>query len=65
LALRVQAVLGQVQVLLKPLGDFFGSANGISGAAILGDGKVALVLDPDGMQAELEKKRSANSETNK
>ncbi len=45
-ALRVSRVLGQAQVVLKPLGPNFSQTKGIAGAAILGDGKVALVLDP-------------------
>lgn len=46
-ALRVQKILGQVQVVLKSLSEFFPSTGGVAGAAILGDGKVALVLDVD------------------
>jgi two-component system chemotaxis sensor kinase CheA len=46
-AVRVEAVLGQVQVVLKALGEFFPSSPGVAGAAILGDGKVALILDVD------------------
>ena len=44
-ALRVQEVLGQVQIVLKPVGSLLDSSVAIAGAAILGDGKVALVID--------------------
>ncbi len=49
-AIRVQAVIGQVQVVLKPLGEYFLACKEVAGAAILGDGKVALVLDIDNLK---------------
>ncbi|MEK6772796.1 MAG: chemotaxis protein CheA [Bdellovibrionota bacterium] len=49
-AIRVQAVVGQVQVVLKPLGEYFLACKEVAGAAILGDGKVALVLDIDNLK---------------
>jgi two-component system chemotaxis sensor kinase CheA len=51
-AIRVDAVLGQVQVVLKTLGDYFSASRGIAGAAIMGDGKVALVLDIDNIESK-------------
>jgi two-component system chemotaxis sensor kinase CheA len=50
-ALVVDSLLGQSQVVLKPLDSSVRSCKGLSGAAILGDGKVALVIDPSGMAA--------------
>jgi two-component system chemotaxis sensor kinase CheA len=50
-ALVVDSLLGQSQVVLKPLDASVRSCRGISGAAILGDGRVALVIDPSGMAA--------------
>jgi two-component system chemotaxis sensor kinase CheA len=44
-ALEVDAVLGQAQVVTKPLRGRAQQCEGIGGAAILGDGKVALLLD--------------------
>ena len=41
----VTALIGQNQVVVKPLGPTFESGNGLSGVAILGDGKLGLVLD--------------------
>ncbi len=51
-ALEVDAVLGQTQVVMKPLGQSIRDSEGIAGAAILGNGKVALLLDVDGMVAD-------------
>ncbi len=45
-ALMVDELLGQQQVVAKPLGDGIGKIQGISGGAILGDGRVGLILDP-------------------
>ncbi|MFN7684377.1 MAG: chemotaxis protein CheA [Oligoflexia bacterium] len=53
IALLVDSLLGQTQVVLKPLEETVRSCKGISGAAILGDGRVALVLDPSGFAAAL------------
>ena len=50
-ALMIDAVSGQQQVVLKTLGDALASQRGISGCAILGDGRVGLVLDPKEVQS--------------
>lgn len=44
-ALLVDELLGQQQVVAKPLGDGLGRIPGVSGGAILGDGRVGLILD--------------------
>ena len=44
-ALMVDELLGQQQVVAKPLGDALGRVPGFSGGAILGDGRVGLILD--------------------
>jgi two-component system chemotaxis sensor kinase CheA len=41
----VDTVVGEHQTVLKSLGKFYKQAEGISGATILGDGTVALILD--------------------
>ncbi len=41
----VDAVIGDYQTVIKPLGRLFKEAEGISGATILGDGTVALIID--------------------
>ena len=45
-ALVVDAIQDQRQVVIKGLQDTFGSVPGIAAATILGDGKIALILDP-------------------
>lgn len=44
-ALLVDELLGQQQVVAKTLGDSLGKVPGLSGGAILGDGRVGLILD--------------------
>jgi two-component system, chemotaxis family, sensor kinase CheA len=44
--LLVDELLGQQQVVAKTLGDGLGKIQGVSGGAILGDGRVGLILDP-------------------
>lgn len=44
-ALLVDDLLGQQQVVAKTLGDGLGKVEGVSGGAILGDGRVGLILD--------------------
>jgi two-component system chemotaxis sensor kinase CheA len=50
-ALLVDELVGQQQVVAKSLGDGIGNVQGISGGAILGDGRVGLILDPQGIAA--------------
>jgi two-component system, chemotaxis family, sensor kinase CheA len=44
--LAVDQIVGEYQAVLKPLGNFYADQDEFSGATILGDGTVALVLDP-------------------
>ncbi|KZE76920.1 MULTISPECIES: chemotaxis protein CheA [Paenibacillus] len=46
-ALSVQDFLGQSEIVLKNLGKYLPNIQGISGATILGDGQVALIIDPN------------------
>lgn len=43
----VDEIIGEYQAVLKPLGSTFKEQDFFSGATILGDGTVALVLDPN------------------
>jgi len=43
--IKVHSVVGQEEVVIKPLGEFLKNIKGISGATIRGDGKVILILD--------------------
>ncbi len=45
LGLVVSQVLGEQDIVVKPLGTIIKRTKGIAGATILGDGKVALILD--------------------
>ncbi len=45
IAIAVDNLLGQQEVVVKNLGKFFGTIRGISGATILGDGDLALIVD--------------------
>ncbi len=43
--LLVDGLLGECQAVIKPLGKLFSKVKGLSGSTILGDGRVALILD--------------------
>jgi two-component system chemotaxis sensor kinase CheA len=57
--LLVDALLGKQEVVIKSLGETFAGRSGFAGAAILGDGRVGLILDP----AALVRRRSQLTET--
>jgi two-component system chemotaxis sensor kinase CheA len=60
-ALIVDRVIGKFQAVLKPLGKHFQKNENISGATILGDGSIALVLDTNKIAEQyLHKKRLAH-----
>ncbi len=42
-------MLDQRQVVIKSLGEGLGKAEGVSGGAIMGDGRVSLILDIPGL----------------
>ncbi len=44
-SLMVDELLGQQQVVIKSLGEGIGRVPGISGGAIMGDGRVSLIID--------------------
>lgn len=48
-ALFVDELLGQHQTVIKGLSDYLGSARGVSGCTILGDGQVSLILNVGGL----------------
>jgi two-component system chemotaxis sensor kinase CheA len=49
LGLAVDRLYGTSQTVIKPLGDLFKTLPGIAGSAILGNGRVALILDVPGI----------------
>jgi len=48
-AFAVDGISDQRQVVIKSLEGEYGKISGISAATILGDGKIALIVDPDGI----------------
>jgi len=49
LCLVVDQIVGQEEVVIKPLGKILNAVPGFSGATITGDGNIALVLDMPGL----------------
>jgi len=45
----VTRLVGQQEVAIKSLGNYLANIPGIAGSTILGDGRVALIIDPVGM----------------
>jgi two-component system chemotaxis sensor kinase CheA len=48
-ALPVRSVIGRQEIVAKPLDKEFGELDYASGASILGDGKISLILDVEAM----------------
>ncbi len=58
----VDELLGEHQTVIKPLGKVFQTLEGITGATVLGDGNVALILDVQGLvKKATDKMRRASS----
>jgi two-component system chemotaxis sensor kinase CheA len=53
IGISVDSIVGEYQAVLKPLGKLYRSVQIISGATILGDGSVALVMDTTQMIKQL------------
>ena len=53
----VDELIGKQEVVIKSLGETFKGATGVAGGAILGDGRVGLILDLD----RLFKERNADA----
>jgi len=51
----VDRVLGDCQTVIKNLGSFYRHVKVVSGATILGDGTVALILDPERLVEEVQR----------
>ena len=52
-ALAVDAIRDQRQVVIKSLDGICGTTAGVAAATILGDGKIAMILDPESILAEI------------
>jgi len=48
-SLAVDELIGKQEVVIKTLGETFRDVPGVAGGAILGDGRVGLILDVDGL----------------
>jgi two-component system chemotaxis sensor kinase CheA len=49
LGLVVDELMGNQEIVVKSIGSYVGKVDGVSGATILGDGSVALILDVVGL----------------
>ncbi|HHG90343.1 MAG TPA: chemotaxis protein CheA [Devosia sp.] len=58
-ALMVDQIVGQQQVVIKSLEENFRRIGGIAGGTILGDGSVALIVDVQGLKAPKEQQTAA------
>jgi two-component system chemotaxis sensor kinase CheA len=56
-ALGVDGLVGRQEIVIKPLAGMFAGVAGLSGATVLGDGSVALILDPRALFAGMEVSR--------
>lgn len=53
LALAVDELIGNQEIVIKSLGSYIGKVDGIAGSTILGDGKVALIVEVSGIMNKL------------
>ncbi len=56
LGIIVDSLVGQREVVIKSLGDYLGTIDGIAGSTILGDGKVIMILDVGQFMAMVKKR---------
>lgn len=52
LGVVVDRLLGEEEIVIKSLGSYLGDVKGLAGATILGDGRVALIVDVRGVVRE-------------
>ncbi|MDS1029503.1 chemotaxis protein CheA [Bacillota bacterium LX-D] len=45
----IDSLLGEQEIVIKSLGEYIGQVPGLAGATIMGDGRVALILDVRGL----------------
>ena len=53
IGLLMDDLMGQQQIVIKSLDNYITQSRAISGAAILGDGKVALIIDIHGLVEDM------------
>ncbi len=61
LGVVVDRLLERQEIVIKPLGAYLGDVKGISGATIMGDGSVILILDPHEIYLSATSKSSMSS----
>jgi two-component system chemotaxis sensor kinase CheA len=54
--LVVDGLIGQEEVVIKPLGSMLQGLDGMAGATITGDGRIALILDVPGLMRKYARK---------
>jgi two-component system chemotaxis sensor kinase CheA len=55
--IAVDELLGKGQAVIKPLGKIFARTTGLAGSTILGNGRVALILDVPALVREAHARR--------
>jgi len=61
IGLVVDRLIGEQEVVIKPLGSFFGNLRGIAGATILADGRVAVIVDVAGIGGLINARKQGRS----
>jgi len=59
IGLVVDELLNKQEVVVKSLGDTFSGVRGLAGGAILGDGRIGLIVDPHGIIELMQGERRA------
>jgi two-component system, chemotaxis family, sensor kinase CheA len=60
----VDSLIGDQEIVIRPLGEYVGEVPGISGAAILGDGRITLIIDIGGfIKIKLDELESTANDT--
>ena len=57
MALVVDELIGKQEVVIKSLGETFRNVRGVAGGAILGDGRIGLILDAGGLLSRCMRRR--------
>jgi len=60
--LAVDRLVGEMEIVIKSLGTFVGNISGVSGVTILGDGRVALIVDVPSLVRSVVDERNAVSQ---
>jgi two-component system chemotaxis sensor kinase CheA len=55
LAVVIDELVGKQEVVIKTLGEMFAGVRGVAGGAILGDGRIGLILDAGGLMSLIDR----------